>query len=61
MGYFDMQNSYGNKENRKVADIELSKKTIDKINFGNFFAGNLESIADVHEIHAALTEQCINL
>lgn len=54
MGYFDMQDNYGNKKNIKIVDIELSKETINKINFENFFADNLESVADVHEVHPGL-------
>lgn len=43
-------------ENKKIVDIELSKEVINKINYDNFFADNLESVSDTHLVHPALSK-----
>lgn len=53
MGYFDMVDTYGNVDNRKVYDIELTKDTIAQINFDNFQQENLSSVANQYSVHNA--------
>ena len=45
-GYSNMVDKYGDVENYEIANIEMNKETIDKINFENFYFKNLPDIAD---------------
>jgi len=56
VGKLDMQDQYGNIENRQVANIALTKETVNQIEFDNFVIENLEDIADTFEVHNALRE-----
>lgn len=53
MGYFNMIDTYGNTDNRKVYDIELAKSEIEQINFESFNRENLSAIADTYQVHNA--------
>lgn len=53
MGYFNMVDAYGNEENMNVYDLQLSKETVDQINFDNFLQDNLSKVADFYYLHNA--------
>lgn len=55
-GYFDMVDKYGDVENYEIANVEMNKETIDKINFENFYFKNLPDIADKVNFHPALLD-----
>lgn len=52
----DMQDQYGNVEESRVLTVNLTKETIDKINFDNFMSKNLVDIADAVYIHPAFQD-----
>lgn len=49
----DMQDEYGNVKEMKVITVNLTKETVDKINFENFQSSNLPNVADAMFIHPA--------
>ena len=53
MGYFNMVDAYGNNENMYVYDLQLSKETVNQINFDNFSQDNLSKVADFYYLHNA--------
>ena len=49
----DMQDEYGNVKEMKVLTENLTKETVDKINFENFQSSNLPNVADAIFVHPA--------
>ena len=49
----DMQDEYGNVKEMKVLTVNLTKETVDKINFENFQSSNLPNVADAVFVHPA--------
>lgn len=52
----EMVDQYGNTKEMKVLTVNLTKETVDKINFDNFIADNLIDIADAVFIHPAFQD-----
>ncbi|MEX3621835.1 hypothetical protein [Viridibacillus arvi] len=53
---FPLVDAYGNEKDGDIMRIELSKKTLSKINWKNFDYRNFESIADSYWEHPALSK-----
>ena len=52
----DMQDEYGNVKEMKVLTVNLTKETVDKINFENFQSSNLPNVADAIFVHPAFQD-----
>lgn len=52
----DMQDEYGNVKEMKVLTVNLTKETVDKINFENFQSRNLPNVADAIFVHPAFQD-----
>lgn len=52
----EMQDEFGNVKEMKVLTVNLTKDTVDKINFDNFKSSNLPNVADAIFIHPAFQD-----
>lgn len=48
--------AYGNESDDTVVSVEVSRETLEKINFDNFLMDNLEKVADHWWVHPAMTK-----
>lgn len=51
-----LTDKYGNVKNGEVMRVMMNRETLDKINFENFNADDLETVADAYYEHKALSE-----
>ncbi|KAB2337670.1 hypothetical protein F7731_08745 [Cytobacillus depressus] len=53
---FPLVDQYGNSEDGTIAKVEISKETLDKINFKNFVYNQIPNIADEYWEHPAVSK-----
>ena len=55
VGTFSLRDSFGNVSEERVVTASYNKSTVDKINWPNFLYSDIFTIADLQNIHPAIT------